>query len=440
MSPARERGNSDVVRRIENRHRVAEGAASLESFFCVRQGLVVLAACPGDVREDAEHARKAHGRRRAGERAIAPRRRAARHVRHRPAEARCSRARRVRRLLLVASFLRGRARGPLRASARQRPSRSDLPLGELQSTERRLESSWEPPWQGRGRARAIDVLRSRARGRARTVRARVTALSASATRPDDRSQSSVVVEVVELTLETIHPVVLIRPGELRLGFECQARESAGRDVRARARADRPLAGDRVRTPGPSPASRGGPRRRCLASNEAPADEGLQVREEAVTSARRPRAHRREWRSSPKTASAPCKLPLLVGQALVAPVDRGAQRALALRQIDRALHLECKPFLERTHDLRGRQDDEPGRDELDRERESVEPAADLVDRMRGRRPGVRRPAPRRARRTVSSRPRARAAREEAPARSKALSGIRLVASICESGARSSSDAT
>src|SRR6187549_3342410 len=39
-----ERGNSDVVRRIENGHRVAERTASLESFFRVRQGLLVLAA------------------------------------------------------------------------------------------------------------------------------------------------------------------------------------------------------------------------------------------------------------------------------------------------------------------------------------------------------------------------------------------------------------
>ncbi len=188
-------------------------------------------------------------------------------------------------------------------------------------------------------------------------------------------------QVVVLTLETIHPVVLIRPGELRLGFECQAEKvlgvtpAHGIEQIVRSQAIECVLPDRLQHREADIAVV------CLASNQAPADEGLQVREKAVTSAG-DRARIGESGALAEDGQRAVQVPLLVGQALVAPVNRGAQRALALRQIDRALHLERKPFLERTHDLRGRQDDEPGRDELDREGESVEPAADLVDRIEG----------------------------------------------------------
>ena len=65
------------------------------------------------------------------------------------------------------------------------------------------------------------------------------------------------------------------------------------------------------------------------------------------------------------------------QALVAPVDRRAKRPLALGQVDRPLHLEREPFLERADDLGRREHHEPRGDELDGERQAVETAADLV---------------------------------------------------------------
>ena len=72
-------------------------------------------------------------------------------------------------------------------------------------------------------------------------------------------------------------------------------------------------------------------------------------------------------------------PLALRQPLVAPVDRGTERALALREVDRTLHLEREALSERTHDLGRREHGEPRGDELDRERQAVESAADLVDR-------------------------------------------------------------
>ena len=67
------------------------------------------------------------------------------------------------------------------------------------------------------------------------------------------------------------------------------------------------------------------------------------------------------------------------QPLVAPVDRSAQRALALREIDRPLHLERETLAERAKDLGWRENRESCGDELDRERKAVEAAADLVHR-------------------------------------------------------------
>ena len=66
------------------------------------------------------------------------------------------------------------------------------------------------------------------------------------------------------------------------------------------------------------------------------------------------------------------------QSSVAPVDRRAEGPLTLGEVDRSLHLEREPLPERAQDLRRRKDGEAGRDELDRERQAVESAADLVD--------------------------------------------------------------
>ena len=71
--------------------------------------------------------------------------------------------------------------------------------------------------------------------------------------------------------------------------------------------------------------------------------------------------------------------LALAQPLVAPVDRSPQRPLALGQIDRSFHLEREAVCERTEDLGRRKDDESCGDELDRQRQAVEPAADLVHR-------------------------------------------------------------
>ena len=71
-----------------------------------------------------------------------------------------------------------------------------------------------------------------------------------------------------------------------------------------------------------------------------------------------------------------QLALAGAQALVAPVDRGAQRPLPLREVDRALHLEREALAERPEDLRRGEHCEPGSDELDRERQTIESAADL----------------------------------------------------------------
>ena len=53
--------------------------------------------------------------------------------------------------------------------------------------------------------------------------------------------------------------------------------------------------------------------------------------------------------------------------------------MPLGEVDRALHLECQPLLERADDLGRWKDDEARGDELDGEREPVQASADLVHR-------------------------------------------------------------
>ena len=90
-------------------------------------------------------------------------------------------------------------------------------------------------------------------------------------------------------------------------------------------------------------------------------------------------------------------PLLgVGQELVAPVDGVAQRLLADGQVAAAAGEQIETALEARPDLRRREDPDPRRRQLDRQRQAVETGADLGDRrriLRGQRErGLRRPGP------------------------------------------------
>ena len=54
-----------------------------------------------------------------------------------------------------------------------------------------------------------------------------------------------------------------------------------------------------------------------------------------------------------------------------------QRPLPLRKVDGAFHLEGEPVVERCQELRRGEKHEPSGDELDRERQAVEPPADRL---------------------------------------------------------------
>ena len=251
--------------------------------------------------------------------------------------------------------------------------------------------------------------------------------------PTTGSQSSAAREVVELALEPIEPAGLVRARELALGRRARARGSARRGAAAARRVvlRRRSVVERVL------ANR-------LEHREADArrpSTSLRTRLQP-TSASRSREERRAGSAiarasssdapSAKTASAPCSSRWLVAQAPVAPVDRRAQRSLALREVDRALHLEREPLAERAQDLRRREDAEARGDELDRERQPVEATADLVHRRE-------RVAP------AGSTPRAAASSTKSVVASsiesgssgstcsvESRSGARLVASTCEVG--------
>ncbi len=66
------------------------------------------------------------------------------------------------------------------------------------------------------------------------------------------------------------------------------------------------------------------------------------------------------------------------EQVIAPADRGAQRLLALRRVAGAAAEQIEPAREPVEDVLRREDLDPRRRELDRQRESVEPAADLLD--------------------------------------------------------------
>ncbi len=112
----------------------------------------------------------------------------------------------------------------------------------------------------------------------------------------------------------------------------------------------------------------------IAAEQAPGDERLEIGEETrlgtgdrTSVGERAPAHEDGERLVQRA--------LPVVQEPVAPLDRRAERALALGKVDRPLHLQCQPFVERFEDLRGRKHHEACSDQLDRQRQSVEPLAD-----------------------------------------------------------------
>jgi hypothetical protein len=73
---------------------------------------------------------------------------------------------------------------------------------------------------------------------------------------------------------------------------------------------------------------------------------------------------------------------IVGEEVIAPRDGLAQRALARGHVCSPAGRELEPALESAEEGRRRQHLAPGRGELDGERESIEPLADLGDDRRG----------------------------------------------------------
>ena len=66
--------------------------------------------------------------------------------------------------------------------------------------------------------------------------------------------------------------------------------------------------------------------------------------------------------------------------VVAPQQRVAQRALAGGYVARTAGQQLQPALQASEDLRGRERPDPRRGELDRERQPIEPRADLRHRV------------------------------------------------------------
>ena len=92
-----------------------------------------------------------------------------------------------------------------------------------------------------------------------------------------------------------------------------------------------------------------------------------------------RLGRLERRSRPRTRPAAHRSrrsPSL--EQVVAPGDRAAQRLLALGQVARSRRQDAELVLEAAQDRVGRQELDPGRRQLDRERHPVEPGADRGD--------------------------------------------------------------
>ena len=77
-----------------------------------------------------------------------------------------------------------------------------------------------------------------------------------------------------------------------------------------------------------------------------------------------------------------ELTLALGEQPVAPVYGRVKRALALWEVDRAFHAQCEPLVQSTEELGGREHSEAGSHELDRERQPVQPLADLPNSRHG----------------------------------------------------------
>ena len=93
----------------------------------------------------------------------------------------------------------------------------------------------------------------------------------------------------------------------------------------------------------------------------------------------PRAHLLDGVQSgaaQEDGEAPEERPFVIGQQLVAPVDRSAQRLLPLRAIAAAAGEKIQPVAQARQHRLGSEDVDPRRGQLDRQGEAVQPRADL----------------------------------------------------------------
>ena len=283
--------NAQVVRRVRHEHRVVERPAQRERLLVRGQRAQVVAPGRVDVGEIVELPRdRRRVTRFACDResllAQLPRR-----ARDRRAAARSSRAPRGRTRSLASARACETAEGPPRGTGSPPSGRPVPPPGAptTRARSRARPARRRPTARALGRATASPPTRGRAC--ARSGRATDTILRASSTLPLARYQSSVVLNVVELDLETLEPGALTRSFELALGRPARARGSAPRDDREGRRGGRRVAGARRRPPGRSRAStiaRRRRRRRCGrgSTQRGPRDRGRSpglARETARTS-------------------------------------------------------------------------------------------------------------------------------------------------------------
>ncbi len=190
-------------------------------------------------------------------------------------------------------------------------------------------------------------------------------------------------EVVELVVETVEPVDHRRTTQRVLGLGGKRRVDGQVSVRHRRRLvgfDQLLAGvlaDRLEHP---VAGRGAAiRKHERAIHEA----GQAVREVdridlPVVVADDPGSHGHRPPAR-EHGQAPQQPAVLVREQVPAPVDQRVQRLLARDRGPAATGQEPEPVTEPEGDVLGRHRRHPGRGQLDRERDAVEPATDLRDR-------------------------------------------------------------
>ena len=232
-------------------------------------------------------------------------------------------------------------------------------------------------------------------------------------------------EIVELRLERVRPARLrLEPAGVRgLGEVDEVRGVPFTEVRLLVALGEAV---RARTRGSSRASR-----TALRSGATGCDRRASRAARARLAANRlggverePAGEDREPREEPAR---------FVVEEIDAPLDRRAQRALALGDVARAARQQRQSLLEPREDRGRRQDGRLRRGELDRQRQAVEPAAELRDLGRCR--GCAR-----ARRTARRRRRREAAALRRRAPCVRRSGARLVASTTTSGPASRTPAT